>query len=125
MISLIQKKSLKFFHPVLKRLAKYYLSKPRDYRYEDITVKVYPGVFHPGLFFSTTVFLEYLKGHKLKGKLVLELGAGSGLISMFCAKNGAIVTSSDINELALQKIDENAAKNNVLLTTVRSDLFDQ
>ena len=125
MIGLLQKKSLKFFHPVLKRLAKYYLSKPRNYRYEDINITVFPGVFHPGLFFSTKVFIEFLKGIDLKGKHVLELGAGSGLISIFCAKQGAHVTSSDINEMALEKLRENARQNQVSLEIVVSDLFDE
>jgi len=125
MISLLQKKSLKFFHPILKRLAKIYLSKPRNYRFEELNIKVLPGVFHPGLFFSTKVFLEYLKSIELSGKRVLELGAGSGLISIYCSKKGAKVTASDINKEALRGIALNAQSNQVQVETILSDLFDE
>lgn len=125
MISLLQKKSLKFFHPILRRLGNYYLSKPRNYTYQDIIVKVLPGVFHPGLFFSTKVFLEYLESVELKGKRVLELGAGSGLISVYCSKQGSQVTASDINNAALEGITFNAHKNKETISIVHSDLFDQ
>lgn len=125
MISLLQKKSLKFFHPFLKRLVKLYLAKPRTYRYKEIKIKVLPGVFHPGLFFSTKVFLEYLQSTDLENKKVLELGAGSGLISIYCSKRDAKVTASDISSVALSGIAFNAGENQVLIHTVKSDLFDK
>ena len=37
-----------------------YLSKERSYRYKDISILVFPGVFHPGFFFSTKILLKYL-----------------------------------------------------------------
>ena len=124
MINLIQKKSLKFFHPLLKRLAKLYLAKPRTYNYEDITMRVMPGVFHPGLFFSTKIFLDYLKTVDLEGKSVLELGAGSGLISLFCCKRQAKVTATDINLTALNSLRTNAERNNCKIHVIESDLFE-
>ncbi len=124
MISLLQKKGLKFFHPILKRLARIYLSRPRNYTYQGITIKVLPGVFHPGLFFSTKVFIEYLATINLTNKKVLELGAGSGLISIFCSKQGAQVTASDINTVALEGIQENASLNAANVRVIFSDLFD-
>lgn len=125
MIALLQRKGLKLFHPVLRRLAKVYLSKPRNYTYKGVTVKVLPGVFHPGLFFSTKVFIEFLETVDLKDKRVLELGAGSGLISLYCAKEKAIVTASDINEAAINGLKENALSNEQKLNVVLSDLFGQ
>lgn len=124
MISLLQRKSLKIFHPLLRRIAKVYLSKPRLYSYQGIKVRVMPGVFHPGLFFSTKVLLEFIGGRNLSNKSVLELGAGSGLISIFCAKKAGNVTASDINKVALEELKVNAEKNNVSIQTVESDLFD-
>lgn len=67
--------------------------------------------------------LEYLHHEQLKGKTVLELGAGSGLISIFCAKKGATVTALDINPNAVEGIKGNAANNNVNITPLQSDLF--
>ena len=56
---------------------------------------------------------------ELENKRFLELGAGSGLISVFAAQQLAIVTATDINHVALEKLKENAAavavKNNVNL----------
>jgi release factor glutamine methyltransferase len=87
-------------------------------------VKVYPGVFHPGLFFSTKILLGYLKIESLQGMKVLELGAGSGLLSIYCAKHGAIVTASDISKNTTDCLRENAMINNVQVAIVLSDLFD-
>lgn len=125
MISHLQRKSLKVFHPLLRRLAKNYLSKPRYYTYEDIKIRVMPGVFHPGLFFSTKVLLEFISKRNLSEKSILELGAGSGIISIFCAKRGGIVTASDINHVALQELTNNAKKNSASIHIQESDLFDQ
>lgn len=111
-------------HPILKRMASLYLSKPRRYKYKSISVKVLPGVFHPGLFLSTKIFVEFLESIKLQGKRVLELGAGSGLISIYCATKNADVTASDINPTAIEGIKENASDNVVELNVILSDLFD-
>jgi release factor glutamine methyltransferase len=120
----LQKKILNKLHPILKPLSQWYLSKLRVYRYCDIVVKVYPGVFHPGLFVSTKVLLAYLKKERLQGLRVLELGAGSGLISIYCAKQGAIVTASDISKSTTDHLHENAMINDVQLKIVLSDLFE-
>jgi release factor glutamine methyltransferase len=119
-----RKKILNLLHPVLKPLSQWYLSRTRSYRYQDIRLQIYPGVFHPGLFFSTKVLLNYLTSQSIQGSTVLELGAGSGLIAIYCARQGARVTASDINPVALKNITENASANNVDIEIVASDLFD-
>lgn len=125
MIALLQRKGLKLFHPILKLLAKIYLSKPRNFSLQNISVRVFPGVFHPGLFFSTKVFIEYLESIELRNKRILELGAGSALISIYCARKGGVVTASDVNPKVIAAIDSNATKNGVFLKAVLSDLFDK
>lgn len=110
---------------VLPGLTKRYLSRPRRYRHEGIEVVVQPGVFHPGLYFSTKLLVKFLKAQDLQGKSFLELGAGSGLISIFAAKNGANVTATDINPAAVANIQANAAKNDVEFPVLKSDLFAQ
>src|SRR5687767_8111395 len=112
------KKILNLFHPLLKPLSAWYLSKVRTYRFQDITVKVHPGVFHPGLFFSTKIILKYLKNLNLQGQRILELGAGTGLISIYCfKKNAAQITASDISISAVSNIRENAVLNKAIITT--------
>lgn len=117
------KKSLRWLHPLLKPLTQWYLSFPHTYTFELIRIKIFPGVFHPGLFFSTHGLLEWLKNQPLTGERVLELGAGTGLISLYCHRKGAIVTASDINPQALANVKENATRNHAKITIIKSDLF--
>ncbi len=118
------KKILNRIHPLLKPLSSWYLSSPRTYRYKNIEIKVLPGVFHPGLFFSTQVLLKYLEDMNLSNKRILELGAGTALISIYCARKGASVSASDISKTALLGIQANAKANNVSVNAIESDLFD-
>ncbi|WP_258101666.1 methyltransferase [Marinoscillum pacificum] len=94
------------------------------YSYEGIRLKILNGVFHPGLFFSTHVFLEYLKTRQLSELKILELGAGSGLISFYCSREGAQVTASDINQAAIAGLRLNAERNKLEINVVHSDLFE-
>lgn len=119
------KKILNRFHPVLKPLSSWYLSKTRTFLYKGIKIKILPGVFHPGLFFSTKVLLAYLETRNIENKRLLELGAGTGLISIYCNQKGAHVVASDISKTALQSIKENATINNAQLSIIESDLFDK
>lgn len=115
----------KLLFPVLKSVYNIYSSKERSYSYKGINVRVMPGVFHPGLFFSTKLLIEYLLKIDLNDKNALELGAGSGLISVYCAKLKANVTASDINPTAVENIIKNAKLNSVNIKVVESDLFDR
>jgi release factor glutamine methyltransferase len=87
-------------------------------------LKVFPGVFHPGFFFSTKFLISHLKNYELKSKNILELGAGSGMISIFCAKNFANVTASDVSKTAIENIITNAKLNHCNIAVIHSDLFD-
>jgi release factor glutamine methyltransferase len=109
--------------PLLQPIARWYLKVPRSYRHNGIRLTIRPGVFHPGFFFSTRILLLYAKKLDLKGRSVLELGAGSGLISIWCALHGAAVTATDISPEAIQSLHENARRNGVFLQVVQSDLF--
>lgn len=100
-----------------------YLSKIRRYKYEDIQLEISPQVFHPGFFFSTRLLLKYIKQMPLHGQRFLEPGCGSGLISIYAAKKGATVTASDINPVAIEFIKKNSRMNEVELTIIQSDLF--
>jgi release factor glutamine methyltransferase len=114
----------KLLFPVLSRTAKIYLSKERTVRYDSIEVSVQLGIFHPGLFFSTKILLDFIKPKNLLGVKFLELGCGSGIISILAAKSGAIVTASDINHKAVDNTRFNSQKNGVDVKVIISDLFD-
>jgi|SRR5215831_4225996 len=102
-----------------------YLSKTRTYHYKDIHLQIPSSVFHPGFFFSTHLLLKQIKGLPLKNKMFLEPGAGSGLLSIYAAKQGAIVTATDINPLAVECLKQNASQNHVEIDVIASDLFDR
>lgn len=106
-------------------LTKYYLRRERTYQYFGITVVVRPGVFHPGLFPSTRMLIQYLSTVELQGKRLLELGCGSGLIAILAENGGAVVTASDISTAAIENMEINAAQNQSSITIIRSDLFDE
>ena len=112
-------------HKLYKPVVEFYLRKERTYRYRDLTLKIFPGVFHPGFFFSTKILLAYLEPVDLKNKTLLELGAGSGLIAIAAAKKGAVVTATDISKTALENISVNQELNRVSLQVFHSDLFDR
>jgi release factor glutamine methyltransferase len=119
------RKYLKHFSSfILVPLTKWYLRKERSYSYKNIRVTVKPGVFHPGLFYSTKFLLSYLADKDLKEKRFLELGCGTGLISIFAAMQNALVTASDISRSAIENCKINAKENNVHLTIQHSDLFE-
>jgi release factor glutamine methyltransferase len=59
----------------------------------------------------------------LQQKNLLELGAGSGLLSMIAVRKGAQVTATDINPIAIEHLRLNSARNQVPLQIIPSDLF--
>jgi len=107
------------YKPLLTR----YLSKTRTYSYGNIKLEIPPQVFHPGFFFSTKLLLRYISALSLEGQRLLELGAGSGLISIQSAKRGARVTATDINPVAIEWLRRNSDQNKVKPGIILSDLF--
>jgi|SaaInl5LU_22_DNA_1037371.scaffolds.fasta_scaffold01781_8 release factor glutamine methyltransferase len=114
----------KIVHPVLNRWYQRRTKSTQGYRNHGVDLLIFPDVFHPGVFLSTNIFIRFLKTKDLQNKRILELGAGSGMISFFCAKQGAEVTASDINENALDGLRSNAERNQILITVVASNLFE-
>lgn len=112
-------------HPFLKFGLKFYYSGPRNYCYGDICIKIHPDVFPPQLTFSTKILLDFFNGMDLEHKTVLELGCGSGIISLLAARKKAFAIASDINPTALRYLETNAVKNKLEVQIVHSDLFDQ
>ena len=110
----------KTVQPAVKK----YLSKTRSYRYNDITLTIPPGVFHPAFFFSTKILLNYVLQLELNNRRFLELGAGSGLISFVAAGKNALVTATDINTVVVEYLKINSEKNHLPIQVILSDLFD-
>ncbi len=104
-------------------LTRWYLRKERTYTYHGTTVTVLPGVFHPGLFYSTKFLIDYLQDKPVTSKSLLELGCGTGLISIIAAKSGAVVTATDLSSKAIENIKHNTTRNGVNIRIIHSDLF--
>ncbi len=110
--------------PFLNAGLQFYYRKPRKYAYQDIEVIVHPEVFPPHLTLSTKILLDFISEIELQNKTFLELGCGSGIISLLASKKGAIVTASDINKTALAYLEKASDKNQLNVSCIYSNLFE-
>ncbi len=94
-------------------------------RLYGMTLVVPPTVFHPALFFSSTYLADALMEMDLRGKRVLDVGCGSGIVSLVAASGGATVHAIDINPAAVAATIDNSARNGFsqAVTARESDLF--
>lgn len=120
---MLQKILKRLSSPFLQFIAKKYASAPHEYHFQGIEMTILPSVFHPALYISTKCLIRFLEKKELKDKKLWELGAGSGLVSLFSAKKGAIVCATDINPLALKGLKMNSLRNNLAIEVVESDIF--
>jgi predicted nicotinamide N-methyase len=70
---------------------------------------------------SGVALARALDGRALRGVPVLELGCGLGLPSIVAARAGGRVLATDWSGAALELLHENAARNDVVLETMRAD----
>ena len=101
----------------------YYYRKPRIFSYKGVAVTVHPDVFPPKFTLSTQILLHFLDRIDLDQQRLLELGCGSGIISLYAASQGAKVTATDINQTALDYLNQAAAEQNLPVKVRYSDLF--
>ncbi|MBA3045466.1 MAG: methyltransferase [Candidatus Thermoplasmatota archaeon] len=59
-----------------------------------------------------------------EGQRVLEMGTGSGIIALHCAKAGCRTTAADISPDAVKCARENAEINGLAMEIIESDLFE-
>lgn len=88
-------------------------------RWDGLTIAVRPGVCRPA-------FHEHrLVADCVPAEQVLDLGCGSGIVSVAAARAGAKVTATDISHNALANARENCMLNSVEgVRTLFSDLFE-
>lgn len=90
------------------------------------TFTVRPTVYNPKVFISSEIFAAYIKTLNLSGKNILDMGSGSGIVSIFAASKGANCVACDINPVAVRCITENALQNKLSsqIKVYESDLFE-
>lgn len=88
---------------------------------ERISVETFPDVYPP----SEDSYLLIESFDVGRGESVLEIGCGSGIVSLHCASNGALVTAIDVNEQAVECTIENFLRNSLEATVLVSDVCDR
>jgi methylase of polypeptide subunit release factors len=100
----------------------------RTTRAAGFRLRVRPTVFHPRYFLSSEYFAEYIDGLDLKGKSVVDVGTGSGILALAAARAGAAsVLAVDINPNAVLSAQENAELNGFgdRVSAARMDLLSE
>jgi release factor glutamine methyltransferase len=114
----------KITHPFYKKYHFWYHKRPRKYVYKNVFTMVQPTVFSPKNTISTKIFLDYISTLDFQNKTVLELGCGSGIVSIFSASKGAKVTASDIHKITLNSLEKVSKKQGFNIDCVYSNLFE-
>ena len=107
------------FRHLLRRLIHFFayrlvLARPRVQitRVAGFRLIVRPSVFHPRYFLSSERFAEFIGQLDLRGKHVVDVGTGSGILALAAARAGAEdVIAADINPNAALAAAENARAN--------------
>ena len=85
----------------------------------EIQIDVALDVYGP----SDDSFLMLSAVSPSSNKSILEIGTGSGIIALHCAKAGCEVTAADVSQNSLNCARKNALQNNLKINIIQSDLF--
>jgi len=81
------------------------------FRYKGLEIELHPEVYDPAE--DTFLILDVLDFNT--NDKIFEIGTGCGIISLYCAKQGANVVCSDINPFATDLVRENYENNRDLI----------
>ena len=110
------------YKPLIER---YYLTKARKVKALGLELLTDPAVFHPSLFYSSKYFGRFIKDLPLQGKTLLDVGCGSGILGLVAAREGAVVTSVDLNPHCIRVTEYNSKINAIPVNVILSDLFNE
>ena len=85
----------------------------------EIRIEGDPDVYPPSD--DSILFIQSLDVKE--GEKVLEIGCGSGVVSIHCAKNGCKVTCGDINPKAVALARRNAEANGIQMEVFETDVY--
>ncbi|MBI2232531.1 MAG: methyltransferase [Candidatus Aenigmarchaeota archaeon] len=91
--------------------------------YGDMGLEVPENIYYPRE--DSLLLAKSLERLERKGKKCLEIGCGSGFLSILMAKEGAKVSATDISEHAVAVAMENARHNKADIEFFFSDLFEK
>lgn len=105
-----------FFKP--RRIGKRFVIRPTWEAFEagpdDLEIVLDPGqAFGTGDHPTTRLCLELLEQYPMAGKVVADVGCGSGILSIAAVQLGAEVHSVDVEASAVEVSKENAERNGV------------
>lgn len=114
--------SFVYFNLIHKRK----LNKTVTEKINKFTFTVFPTVFNPKDYYSSVIIAEFISNLKdIKDKNLLDMGCGSGIISIFAASKGANCTAVDKNPESVRCTKRNAEQNRVddKIVIIESNLF--
>jgi release factor glutamine methyltransferase len=86
----------------------------------EIRIKTDRDVYEPAA--DTELLVKSLRLRE--GERVLEIGTGTGVVAIHCAKHGCRVTATDVVSEALELARENFGQNTVEVDLREGDMFD-
>ncbi|KAF9343687.1 hypothetical protein BGX34_006491, partial [Mortierella sp. NVP85] len=88
----------------------------------SLTIHIHPNVYSPKYFPESTWYARHLQS-LVQGKEFLEVGVGTGIISLYVAQTGSNVHGVDINPDAVEISRKNFEANGLKADLRVSDLF--
>ena len=86
----------------------------------EIRIRTERDVYEPAA--DTELLVKAIRLRQ--GERVLEIGTGTGVVAIHCAKHGCRVTATDVVERALELARENAEQNRVDVDLREGDMFE-
>jgi release factor glutamine methyltransferase len=96
---------------------------PYEFSWQHSKLVILPGVYAPGFFSDSLWFASELPSIVGRRSL-LEIGTGTGIIGIACARRGAHVVATDINPEAIKCAHINATRNKVDIRIFEGNLYD-
>lgn len=115
-----------YYHYIYRPLVTIYLKTDSSTTLHGFKLKVFKEVFHPQFFFSSKYFYDFLNSKTVSGKQFLEIGCGSGILSLLALRKGAYVTAIDVDPKAVENTQLNVEANfgtNAKIDVIQSDVF--
>lgn len=84
---------------------------------------VFNGVYSPSE--DTFLIIDYIKNMDFRGKRILEVGCGCGIVSLYVSYNGGNVDAVDVDYRAVENTRYNSKLNGLSVNAFYSDLFSE